>query len=130
MALKKLPTDRQLLTAARRAAKNAYAPYSRFKVGAALLGRNGSIVTGCNVENASFGLTICAERAAIASAVAQGMRQFASIAVVALGPKGKRVRPCGACRQVMAEFSPSLRVICEDRVFSMKELLPSGFSIS
>ena len=92
--MKKLPTDRQLLVAARRAAKNAYAPYSKFKVGAALLCKDGSVVTGCNVENASYGLAMCAERVAIGRAVADGKRGFVAIAVVALGKKGKSVRPC------------------------------------
>ena len=127
--MKKLPTDRQLLAAARRAAKNAYAPYSKFKVGAALLCKDGSVVTGCNVENASYGLTICAERVAIGSAIARGKRRFVAIAVLALGRKGRKVRPCGACRQVLAEFAGRLRVVCDGASFGLKELLPSGFSL-
>ncbi len=125
--MKRLPSDRMLLAAARKAAKNAYAPYSKFKVGAALLCADGSIITGCNVENASYGLTICAERVAIGRAVAEGKCGFVAISVVALGKKGKNVRPCGACRQVMAEFRPDMRVILEARTFSLGELLPNAF---
>ena len=125
--MKRPPTDRQLLAAARRAATLAYAPYSKFKVGAALLCADGSVITGCNVENASYGLTICAERVAIGRAVAEGKRKFVAIAVVALGKKGKEVRPCGACRQVLIEFSARCRVVCPDATFSASELLPSVF---
>jgi cytidine deaminase len=127
--LKKLPTDRQLLAAARRAAKHAYAPYSKFKVGAALLCRDGSVVTGCNVENASYGLSICAERVAIGRAIAEGRGGFIAIGVIALGKRGRGATPCGACRQVLAEFSKSLRVVMEDRVARAAELLPLSFSL-
>lgn len=96
-----------LVEAAGRAACAAYAPYSGFKVGAALLAGDGQIVTGCNVENASFGLTICAERAVVCRAVADGLRDFAALAVCAPGG----APPCGACRQVLHEFSPVLRVV-------------------
>jgi cytidine deaminase len=125
--MKRPPSDRQLLAAARRAAKNAYAPYSKFKVGAALLCKDGSVVTGCNVENVSYGLTICAERVAIGRAIAEGKRAFVAIAVAALGKMGKNVRPCGACRQVLAEFLPGGQVICGDQSFSVSELLPRRF---
>ena len=92
----------QLLETAAKAAENAYAPYSNFKVGAALLCADGEVFTGCNVENASYGLTNCAERTAIFSAVATGRRDFVSMAIVA---DGKSVPyPCGACRQVLSEF--------------------------
>ncbi|KAF0243719.1 MAG: cytidine [Planctomycetota bacterium] len=127
--MKRLPTDRQLLTAARRAAKNAYAPYSKFKVGAALLCKDGSVVTGCNVENASYGLSICAERVAIGRAIAEGRGDFVAIGVIALGKRGQDVTPCGACRQVLAEFAPDARVICEGRAFKVKELLPAAFTL-
>jgi cytidine deaminase len=123
----KPPSDRQLLAIARKAAKNAYAPYSKFKVGAALLCKDGSVITGCNVENASYGLAICAERVAIGRAVAEGRRRFVAIAVVALGERGRNVRPCGACRQVLVEFSKSLRVLMGDRVARASDLLPHGF---
>jgi len=120
-------TDRKLLALARAAARRAYAPYSRFQVGAALLCRDGTVVTGCNVENASYGLSICAERVAIATAVSEGKRAFEAIAVVALGRRGRNVRPCGACRQVMAEFGAKMRVVCEDLTTTVADLLPERF---
>lgn len=91
-----------LLRAAREALARAYAPYSRFPVGAAILCEDGSIVTGCNVENASYGLSMCAERVALFRAVAEGKRRFRMLAVMA--HTEEPVAPCGACRQVMAEF--------------------------
>ena len=99
----------KLIQAAMKARENAYAPYSNFKVGAALLLENGNIVTGANVENASYGLCICAERVAVASAVADGCREFQAIAIVTdtLPPSA----PCGACRQVLSEFSSDLPLI-------------------
>ena len=93
-----------LLAAARAAAAHAYVPYSDFPVGAAVLTEDGTIVTGCNVENASYGLTICAERVAVASAVAAGHRVVRAVAVAA--PKAPGTTPCGACRQVLNEFAP------------------------
>ncbi len=118
----------ELLQAAERAQKLAYAPYSRFAVGAALLAADGTIYTGCNVENASYGLGICAERNAIAHAVACGAKQFIAIAVVT----DNGVTPCGACRQVLAEFEPRMTVIVADedgnrRIYSLAELLPDAF---
>ena len=94
--------NEQLLDAATAVRLRAYAPYSNFQVGAALLAKDGRIFTGCNVENLSYGLTICAERNAIFAAVAAGVREFAAIAMVA--DTREPVSPCGACRQVMAEF--------------------------
>ena len=94
-----------LLSRARAAAKHAYAPYSEFPVGAAALALDGSIHTGCNVENASYGLTICAERAAVSAAVGAGHRQIVAVAVSA--PKVARTTPCGACRQFLNEFRPA-----------------------
>lgn len=88
--------------------RHAYAPYSRFPVGAALLCRNGRVFTGCNVENLSFGLTCCAERNAIFAAIALGERDFVKIVIVA--DSREPVTPCGACRQVMAEFSENLEI--------------------
>lgn len=116
-----------LLDAARLAREQAYAPYSRFAVGAALRTKSGRIFTGCNVENLSFGLTICAERSAVFSAVAAGERDFAALAVVA--DSREPVTPCGACRQVLAEFAPALPVCSanlQGTVFesSIAELLP------
>jgi len=97
---------KQLICAAVEARQRAYAPYSRYKVGAAVLTQSGTMYVGCNVENVSFGLTVCAERVAIQSAVAQGHTAF-KILVVCTVDGGM---PCGACRQVMNEFSPNLRV--------------------
>lgn len=93
-----------LLAAARQASETHYAPYSHYPVGAALLTASGDILCGANVENASYGLTLCAERVAIASAVSQGHRQFRALAVWAAREPFGAVMPCGACRQVMAEF--------------------------
>lgn len=121
--------DRELLDLAKEARKQAYAPYSGFFVGAALLCADGSIYTGCNVENASYGAAICAERNAISTAVADGKREFEAIAIAAEGKSC--VYPCGICLQVMNEFSKEMRVICQDQEgfqsFSLGELLPKGF---
>ena len=112
------------------ARERAYAPYSKFSVGAALLADSGEIFAGANVENVSFGLTICAERVAVSTAVAAGCRQFCAIAVVA--DTEMPVIPCGACRQFLAEFSPALAVLCVGRgglcrSWSLSALLPSPF---
>ncbi len=122
----------QLMTAAREAASRAYAPYSRFPVGAALITDDGAIVTGCNVENASIGLTSCAERTAVCSAVAAGHRVIRAIAVSA--PRVPSVTPCGACRQVLNEFKPAdedMIVLLEGengpRAIPLAELLPQAF---
>lgn len=101
--------DRDLIEAALRAREQSYSPYSQFRVGAALRCADGLIVTGANVENASFGLSICAERAAVFRAVAEGRRDFLAIAVVA--DPAAPVPPCGACRQVLLEFAPDMPVI-------------------
>lgn len=94
----------KLIAMAREASRNAYVPYSHFKVGAAILGEKGGIYTGCNVENASLGLTICAERNACTTMVAQGERRIAAVAIYG-GEKGGEAAPCGACRQFMLEFA-------------------------
>lgn len=118
-----------LLARAREARERAYAPYSGFKVGAALLAENGSVHVGCNVESASYGLTICAERAAVAAAVAAGVTRFSAVAITTTGVDA--VAPCGACRQVMAEFAPGIRVISEAAgkraEWSLDQLLPEPF---
>lgn len=101
-----------LLTLAREARDHAYAPYSRFAVGAALRGKSGRIFMGCNVENLSFGLTSCAERNAVFAAIAAGEREFEAIAVVA--DSNHPVSPCGACRQVLAEFAPGIPICCSN----------------
>ncbi|MEW6545525.1 MAG: cytidine deaminase [Bacillota bacterium] len=124
-------SDETLVELAKGARELAYAPYSGFAVGAALLTRSGDVFTGCNVENASYGLTVCAERVAIFKAVSQGHREFVALAVVA-DTEGVCL-PCGACRQVMREFG-DLRVIManlrgERAVSSVGELLPWGFSL-
>ena len=118
----------ELLRVAEQAQKMAYVPYSRFAVGAALLTADGTIYAGCNVENASYGLTICAERNALAHAVLRGAKQFTAVAVVT----ENGVTPCGACRQVLAEFGPRMMVIVADtrgnrRIYSLAELLPAAF---
>ncbi len=102
-------TDRELLEDAKKAMGHAYAPYSRFKVGAALLGEDGRVFTGCNVENASFGAAICAERNAMTTAVSQGCTRIVRIAVASSG--GGRTYPCGICRQFLSEFADRESVI-------------------
>jgi len=124
--------DLVLLTAAREAKSRAYAPYSRFPVGAAVLTKKGAVYTGCNIENASLGLTVCAERAAVFNAVCAGERDLEALAVSADTPG--HCRPCGACRQVLAEFSDDIRVIMgnmnmEYEVKTIKDLLPDSFKI-
>ena len=111
----------QLLIAASQARRCAYAPYSGFAVGAALLTSAGKIFTGCNIENVSLGLTICAERAAVAAAVASGDKDFAAIAVVT--DSSEPGLPCGACRQVLAEFNPNLKVISATTRHNVQEFL-------
>lgn len=103
----------RLLVEADDARANAYAPYSDFPVGAALLGRNGRIYRGCNVENASYGLSICAERNAVFQAVTEGEKEFTAIAVSARA--GEQPSPCGACRQVLHEFGPRMWVFWRGR---------------
>jgi cytidine deaminase len=115
---------------ARLVATAAYAPYSRFHVGAALLAEDGRIFCGCNVENASFGLTVCAERNAVFAAVASGAKRFSALVVVT--SSALPVTPCGACRQVLYEFGPSFPVRCygqagDELITSCEELLPRAF---
>lgn len=108
----------------------SYCPYSHFPVGAALECADGTVFTGCNIENAAYGLTICAERTAIFKAVSEGHRDFKRIVIA--GKSEDYCVPCGSCRQVMQEFAPQMEVIClngkgEAKHFALKELLPYGF---
>ncbi|MCU0781106.1 MAG: cytidine deaminase, partial [Akkermansiaceae bacterium] len=115
----------RLLAVAWEVRERAYAPYSNFKVGAALLGADGLIFVGCNVENLSYGLTVCAERVAIGTAVATGVRQFSAAVVVA--DTDVPISPCGACRQVLAEFGvPLVMLATRERQIQMtlEQLLP------
>jgi cytidine deaminase len=120
----------ELVNAAVKAREQAYAPYSRFKVGAAVLGKSGRIYTGCNIENASYGLSNCAERTAVFKAVSEGEVAFTAIAVVADTPEP--VSPCGACRQVMAEFNIAHIILVnlkgQRRTYTIEELLPFSFT--
>ena len=122
----------KLIAAAARARVDAVAPYSKFKVGAALLAESGAIIGGANVESASYGLTCCAERVALFKALTSGARGFQAIAVVARLKDGPM--PCGACRQLLAEYAPEAKVFVADsddlakiRAFSIKRLLPAAF---
>lgn len=122
---------KDLVAEATRVRTNAHAPYSGFAVGAALECTDGTVFAGCNVENLSFGLTMCAERVAIGAAVAAGRRDFRRIAVVA--DTDTPVSPCGACRQVLAEFNPSLEIHLattdgQSAVFTLEELLPRALT--
>ena len=117
-----------LVEAANQARQRAYAPYSDFPVGAALLSQSGKVYAGCNVENASYGLTICAERVAVFRAVCEGEREFRAIAVVTETGSS----PCGACRQVLSEFAGDMDVVIADtrgnsRVYHLRELFPRPF---
>ena len=123
-------TDERLLEMAVEMLERSYVPYSHYPVGAALLGKDGKVYTGCNVENAAYGSTICAERTAIVKAVSEGHRDFVRIAIA--GKSKDFCVPCGSCRQVMMEFAPEMEVIClngagESKTFALRELLPYGF---
>jgi cytidine deaminase len=121
---------RELARLARQARRRAHAPYSRFKVGAALRTSGGEVVTGCNIENATYGLTLCAERVAVFKAVSEGMKRFDAIAVVA---EGRRLAaPCGPCRQILWEFCGDILVHMEGsdgkrETRRLSELLPFPF---
>src|SRR5882724_4243714 len=123
-----------LIRAAAKAREQAVAPYSKFKVGAALLTRTGRTITGANVESASYGLTCCAERVALFNALTAGRRNFVAIAVVARAPGGPM--PCGACRQLLAEYAPNAVVWVADsralgtiKEFQVLDLLPAAFVV-
>ena len=124
----------QLVEASRTARTNAYAPFSNYAVGAALLTDEGRIFAGCNVENSSYGLTICAERVAACSAVAAGCREFSAIVISLTGI----AIPCGTCRQFLYEFNPDMTVVIDDleeddretpETVSLRDLLPRGFRL-
>lgn len=132
--LTQIPEWTALRDAARKVRENAWAPYSKYHVGAAVLTDSGAIFTGCNVENASYGLTICAERVAMCSAVAEGHRSFRAICISLTGVPV----PCGACRQFLMEFSPQLPVLLDNldaagstapEVVLLSELLPRAFRL-
>ena len=120
--------DRELVRLAQAARKNAYAPYSHYDVGSALLTASGQVFTGCNVENAVYPMTLCAERTAMVKAISEGQREFITIAIATRNGGA----PCGACRQVMREFAPHLRILLADdaghiRQFTLDQLLPDSF---
>ena len=124
------PRADHLVAAAREARERAVAPFSRFRVGAALETEDGAVITGCNIENASYGLTLCAERVAIFKAVSEGHRAFRRIAIVADTPEP--TAPCGACRQILWEYAGNLQVILanlqrETGRYRMDQLLPAPF---
>ena len=126
-------TPEELVGQALAAMKFAYVPYSGFTVGAALLTKSGKVYLGCNIENAAYGCTICAERTAIFKAVSEGHRDF--VRIVIAGRSEDYCVPCGSCRQVMMEFAPEMEVIClngqgQARSFRLRELLPYGFDQS
>ncbi|RMG54326.1 MAG: cytidine deaminase [Acidobacteria bacterium] len=123
-------TDADLIAAAQKAREQAFAPYSHFKVGAALLTASGEVFTGCNIESASYGLTVCAERVAVFKAVSQGARQFVKIAIVA--DTDQLTPPCGACRQVLWELCGDVPVLLANpqgavASYQMRELYPHPF---
>ena len=125
-------TDKELVVLAKEAMEHAYVPYSHFKVGAALLAKDGRVFKGCNIENASYGATNCAERTAVFKAVSEGCREFDAIAIVA--SSGDLVPPCGICRQFMKEFCDDDFIICMADVndtyeaHTLAEILPYSFS--
>jgi cytidine deaminase len=125
--------DDSLREAALRALDNAYAPYSNFRVGAALRTRSGEIVIGCNMENSAYGLAICAETLAVSSAVSQGLTEFDEIAIVT--DDSEPTPPCGACRQVLNEFAPDITISSYTRegreaTWTLRELLPHAFVLN
>ena len=124
-------TQGRLLRAAKTAAKNAYAPFSKFKVGAAVLTATGRIFSGCNVENSSYGLTVCAERVAIFKAISAGQREVRAVLVYA--DTAKLTPSCGACLQVINEFGEDAEVVLANdrstRTYRLRQLLPHGFRL-
>lgn len=124
-------TDHELIAAAENACEKAYAPYSQFRVGAAILGSDGKVYCGCNVENASYGAAICGERTAAVKAVSEGVTSFEAIAIVS--SQGGLTYPCGICRQFLSEFaSENFRVLLKDKdghihTYKFSELMPYTF---
>jgi cytidine deaminase len=123
-------SEAELIAAAAAARERAFAPFSKFRVGAALVADDGTVFTGCNVESASYGLTCCAERVAVFKGVSEGKRRFVRVVVVA--DTETLTPPCGACRQVLWEFAPDAEVVLANlagtvRRFTMRELLPEAF---
>ena len=130
-------TDLELMRLAEDARAYSYTPYSGFAVGAALLTKSGNVYTGCNIENASYTPTVCAERTAVFKAVSEGEKEFAAIAIIGgpAGEKGRFCAPCGVCRQVLREFCTSdfrilLGTVEEVKVFTLEDLLPTSFGPS
>jgi len=126
-------TDKELIMAAAKARENAFAPFSQFRVGAAVETEDGEIITGCNVESASYGLTVCAERVAIWNAVSKGKKRITNIAVVV--DTEDLTSPCGACRQIIWEFGGDIPVIMSNlngkaETIRMKDLLPRAFDMT
>ena len=129
---KRHPSVAELIRRAKEARKNAYSPYSKVMIGAAVLTSDGKIFTGCNIENASYGLTMCAERVALFAGHARGKRGVVALAVA--GPSGNATPPCGACRQVMNEWNPRMLVVYVDamgalRTLGLEALLPHAFGL-
>ncbi|AEB94136.1 MAG: cytidine deaminase [Metallosphaera sp.] len=126
------PSDEDLIEYALKASKNSYSPYSKIKVGAAILTETNDVITGTNVENASYGLSMCAERVAVFKAISMGIRKFRKIAIIL--DDGKGIMPCGACRQVLMEFGKDIIVITKDKdgrlvKFNLDSLLPNSFTL-
>ncbi len=123
--------NQKLIEAAKKVSQEAYAPFSGFKVGAALLTASGKIFTGCNVENSSYGLTNCAERTALFKAVSEGEKEFVELSIYS--ESDKVFYPCGACRQVLAEFADDLKITIvsgsKTIMVTLKELLPHSFKL-
>ncbi|EZQ03077.1 cytidine deaminase [Candidatus Acidianus copahuensis] len=125
------PSDEELIEIALGASKNAYAPYSKLNVGAAILTEDGKVFSGCNIENSSYGLSICAERVAIFKAISEGYKKFKKIAVILSDNSG--IMPCGACRQVLAEYG-DIEIITLDQKggivkYKLSNLLPNSFRL-
>ena len=125
-------TERELIEISEYAQKYSYSPYSKFRVGAALLCSDGTVFTGCNIENSTFGATNCAERTAVFKAISEGHSDFKAIAITSSG--GDLTYPCGICRQVLSEFAPEIKVILKDSnnkiiTYTLDELLPHSFKL-
>ncbi len=125
--------ERELIELARKVLKNSYSPYSKVEVAAVLLTKDGKVFTGANIENASYGLSICAERAAVFQAVTNGYRDFSKIVICS--NLIKPILPCGACCQVLFEFSPQIKIITMNKngikeTFNLKEVFPRGFRLT